>query len=153
MNNNEYNSQVFSKPVLKKISLSVNQVFMSFTGLLEVCQNEQCLSLDDRPFQEIVSSFKLRLLADKVTCNFSIQSVLSNFRIKGKLPHSFPQRACCCIWQFSGTRLEDQLFQPEKREISSVIGSCWFRFLFALGSIQNGCVMRQHSTCFILVVP
>ncbi len=41
MNNNEYNSQVFSKPVLKKISLSVNQVFMSFTGLTEVYQNKQ----------------------------------------------------------------------------------------------------------------
>ena len=152
MNKNEYNSQVFSKPVLKKILMSVNQVFMSFTGLLEVYQNKQSLHWMSGN-TKIPSVFKLRLLADKVTINFLTKSTHSNFPIKGITSHSFRQRACCCIWQFSGTRLEDQLFQPEKREISSVIGSCWFRFLFALGSIQNGCVMRQHSTRFILVVP
>ena len=105
---------------------------MLFTGLAEVCQNEPCLSVDDRPFQEIACSFKLRLLADKVTINFLTKSTLSNFPIKGITSHSFRQRLffpilsgkerAVAFGNSRGTRLEDQLFQPENLEISSLIG-------------------------------
>ena len=152
--------------------MSVNRVFMSFIGLPEVCQNEQCLFIDDRPFQKIASSFKLRLLAEKVTCNFSIQSVLSNFPIESILSQSFRQRACCPIlfgkdcaarilsrkeravafgnsWRRS---LKTGSSSPKKLEISSLIGGL-LRFLFAFGLIRNGFGWREYATRFILVIP
>ena len=122
--------------------------------------------------QKIPSAFKLRLLADKVTCNFSIQSVLSNFHIKGILSHSFPLWLCFPIFSckeraarilsreeragaFGNSRgqgLKISFSSPKKLEISSLTGGL-LRFLFALESIQNGCAMREYATRFILVIP
>ncbi|WP_295963896.1 hypothetical protein [uncultured Bartonella sp.] len=103
--------------------MSVNQVFMSFTGLLELDRNEQSFHWKTGN-TKIPSAFKLRLLVDRTTYNFSGKKFALQFSHKGHniaffpaktvLSHSFRQRARCRIWQFLETKLEDRLFQPKK---------------------------------------
>ena len=146
---------------------------MSFTGLAEVCQNEPCLSIDNRPFQEIASSFKLRLLVDRTTYNFSGKKFALQFSHKEHNIAFFPAKMFFSILSgkdcavrilsskersvafgnYRGQGLKISFSSPKKLKISSLTGGGWFRFLFALESIQNGCAMGEYAMCFILVIP
>ncbi|WP_077972630.1 hypothetical protein [Bartonella apihabitans] len=122
--------------------MSVNQVFMSFTGLLELDRNEQSFHWKTGN-TKIPSAFKLRLLVDRTTYNFSGKkfalqfshkehniaffpakmffSILSGkeravpfFSAKTVLPLFFPAKSALSHLAILVTKLEDQLFQPEK---------------------------------------
>ncbi|WP_295913688.1 hypothetical protein [uncultured Bartonella sp.] len=103
--------------------MSVNQVFMSFTGLLEVYQNKQSFHWMTGK-TKIPSAFKLRLLVDRTTYNFSGKKFalqfshkehnIAFFPAKTVLPVFFPAKSALSHLAILVTKLEDQLFQPEK---------------------------------------
>ena len=103
--------------------MSVNQVFMSFTGLAEVCQNEQSFRWMTSKTKN-AKCLQIAPVADKVTINFLTKSTLSNFPMRSMpsafflrktvLPVFFPAKSALSHLAILVTKVEDQLFQPKK---------------------------------------